>query len=368
MQDMNTLDEQTKVVCANVRPVEGFQATIRPSLKTAAGPIRIGITAVLDPETLERLADPAKAALLPEVKTPEEVLPGILADLEKDTEVQVLMVQGPPDLARTLGEKFPGFDVVVGTSQFDPAEDAERLNDGKTLLITIGHKGKYCGVVGLFEDPKQRLRYQRVTLGNKYNGPAQPIRDLIEDEFQEMLKSGGHRRELPPPRLRGRLARRPVRRRRDLPVVPSQHRRQVGDHQARPRLRRHRQGPEGSAERPPVRRRMRQLPHDRLRVQLGLEVGRADSPSEGEPVRELPRPRLEARRDPVDPEARKAITLNAAEVERPGFCLRCHDEDNSPKFDFTTYWGQIVHKGLDQYTDPKVRQGVPAKVAQKPGS
>ena len=37
-----------------------------------------------------------------------------------------------------------------------------------------------------------------------------------------------------------------------------------------------------------------------------------------------------------------------------GLCLRCHDEDNSPHFDFAKYWGRIVHKKLDTYNNPKV--------------
>ena len=35
------------------------------------------------------------------------------------------------------------------------------LNGGKTMLVTVGQKGKYVGVVGLFPDPKQPLRYRR---------------------------------------------------------------------------------------------------------------------------------------------------------------------------------------------------------------
>ncbi len=47
-----------------------------------------------------------------------------------------------------------------------------------------------------------------------------------------------------------------------------------------------------------------------------------------------------------------------------GLCYRCHDEDNSPKFDFQIYWGQIAHSKLDQYNDPKVHEGIkPAPAA-----
>ena len=28
-------------------------------------------------------------------------------------------------------------------------------------------------------------------------------------------------------------------------------------------------------------------------------------------------------------------------------CMECHDLDNSPDFDFQTYWPQVVHEGKD---------------------
>ena len=48
--------------------------------------------------------DPAKDLLT--VKAPEEALPAVLADLETDTRVQVLLVQGPPELAKSLAAFF----------------------------------------------------------------------------------------------------------------------------------------------------------------------------------------------------------------------------------------------------------------------
>ena len=28
-------------------------------------------------------------------------------------------------------------------------------------------------------------------------------------------------------------------------------------------------------------------------------------------------------------------------------CIKCHDADNSLKFDFKTYWPKVAHKGMD---------------------
>ena len=43
---------------------------------------------------------------------------------------------------------------------------------------------------------------------------------------------------------------------------------------------------------------------------------------------------------------------------RNDLCTKCHDHDNSPKYDLTRYWNRIEHKGLDDYKNPAVHQGV----------
>jgi hypothetical protein len=45
-------------------------------------------------------------------------------------------------------------------------------------------------------------------------------------------------------------------------------------------------------------------------------------------------------------------------------CNRCHDGDNSPKFDFDSYYAEIDHSGLDDYNDPKVHQGIAPRLAR----
>jgi hypothetical protein len=368
VRGMNTLGDRTRLVCANIVAAPGFEAVLRPSLKVAAGPIAIGITAVIDPETLRRLPDPSRSTLLPEVKGPEEVLPGVLAGLEKETQFQVLMVQGPPELARTLGEKFPGFDVVVGTSQFDPEADAERLNGGKTLLVAIGQKGKYAGVIGLYQDPKEPLRYQRVTLGNKYNGPAQPMRDLIEDEFQAMLKTAGVVENFP---------------RRDF-VGGAEGARFIGVEACRSchpgtaakwATTKHARAFDDIVNDPKGVRSDHQYDAECVSCHTtgfeytsGWKSAAATPYLKGNQCENCHGPGSKHAEEPDNAAIRKTIALNAANAQSNRFCLRCHDEDNSPHFDFNTYWSQIAHKGLDRYDDPRVRQGQPAKVAQKPGT
>ena len=218
----NNLGKTTKVVVANVQPAAGYGTSCRPSLVVNAGPVKLGVTAVIDPDSLRKLVDPDQDALLPAIKRPEEVLPAVLADLEPKSDYQVLMVQGPPSMAKRLAEAYPGFDIVVATAEFpDPLNDeADRLNGGKTWLINVGQRGKHVGVFGLYPNESERLRYQLVTLDTEFDGPAKAMKTLIEDEFRDMLRQVKVVEEFPRHEYVNGAARRDLCRRRQLRVLP----------------------------------------------------------------------------------------------------------------------------------------------------
>ena len=103
------------------------------------------------------------------------------------------MVQGSPELAKRLATAYPGFDVVVATSQFADPLDREpiMLNGGKTMMIHVGQRGKYVGAVGFFPDDAQKMRFYLVTLDSRNDKPGSPMKKVIEDEYRSMLKAAG---------------------------------------------------------------------------------------------------------------------------------------------------------------------------------
>jgi hypothetical protein len=358
------LDKGPKVVAANVVPAQGFEATIVPFVKTAAGPIKVGVTAVIDPAALKALPDSAKDTLLPTVKAPEEVLGPVLADLEKDTPVRVLMVQGPPEMARALGEKFPGFHVVVATSPFaDPPDRPEMLNGEKTMLVSVGQKGKYVGVVGLFPDDRTKFRYQRVTLGSNYNGPAEPMRKLIEDEFQEALRAAGVVENFPRHDYVGGPA--------GATYVGAEACQSCHPNTfAKWATTKHAHAFEDIVTDPKGKRSDHQFDAECVTCHTtgfeytsGWKSAAATPQLKGNQCENCHGPASKHMAEPDNPDFRKAMARTAASADKGGLCLRCHDEDNSPHFNFSTYWGQIAHTKLDTYADPKVHQ--PPKVASQ---
>ncbi len=191
-QFINGLGESTKVVAANVKPAAGFESRIQESQIISAGPVKLGVTAVVDPEAIAKLSDPEKDDLLHVVK-PHDVLGAVLADMEGKSDYQVLMVQGPAEQAKRLATAYPGFDVVVASSESADILEHEplMLNGNKTMVVTIGRRGKYVGAVGFFADEAQKIRYYTVTLDHRYNGPGTEMKKVIEVEYRDMLKAAG---------------------------------------------------------------------------------------------------------------------------------------------------------------------------------
>lgn len=352
------------VVVANVTPVEGFEATIKPSNIIESGPIKFGITSVIDPEEFKKLSDPDKEVMLPTVKTPEEVLPAILAKLETTSDVQVLMVRGPVELAKKLGEAHPGFDVIVATTPYpDPPLDPDTINGGKTLVITVGRKGKYVGAVGVFADADKRLRYQRVTLGPNYDGKAATMRKIVEDRYRETLKN----LKIVEDFTRHDFVNNPGAKFVGAETCKQCHAKTYDKWAGS----KHATAFESLLDDPKPNAifdaECVSCHTTGFEYTSGYKSQETTGFLEGNQCENCHGPGSKHSADPTNAEFLKRARITAESADKTGQCLRCHDEDNSPKFtDFAEWWKKIEHKGLDDYSDPKVRKGIAEKVARTP--
>jgi hypothetical protein len=350
---------EPRFLAANVKPMdEGLASTIGSTKIIKVGPITVGISAVLDPAAFQALrnADPALLA----VKPPDEVIPGILAELTKAAEVRVLMVQGPHEEAKRLAEKFPGFDLVVGTSKYeDPDEHALTVNGGKTLLVNnIGKKGKYAGVVGFFPGESPMLQFRRQPLDARNFSQAESMKKMIDGTYQERLRDEG--------------------------VVETFTRFANG------------QGPPGAtyigAEacqkcHPKTYEKWTTTKHARAFEPLlnpkrnrvydaecischttgfGYNSGWVSAEKtpllKGNQCENCHGPASLHASEPDNAAYRQKMHMTAEEADRTNFCTKCHDLDNDHTYSFAARYAQIFHKGLDDFADPKVHQGLPIKV------
>jgi Cytochrome c554 and c-prime len=349
-----------RFLAANVKPLDsGLAATIGSTAIAKVGSVTIGITSVLDPASYEALQD-ADANLLA-VKPPDEVIPGVLAELTKLAKIRILMVQGPHEEAKRLAEKFPGFDLVVGTSKYeDPDEHAETVNGGKTLLVNnIGKKGKYVGVVGIFPDRSPMLQFRRQPLDARTFRQADSMRKLIDETYQERLEREGVVETF------NRFANT------KYPAGATY----IGAEacqKCHPRTYEKWTTTKHARAFEPLLNPKRNRVYDAECISchttgFGYTSGWVSAEKtpllKGNQCENCHGPASLHASEPDNMDYRKAMHMTAEEADRTNFCTKCHDLDNDHAYTFASRYPQIFHKGLDDYTDPKVHQGIPAKVA-----
>jgi hypothetical protein len=155
-----------------------------------AGP-RVGVAGVVAPSMAKGLPGPTPIRLDPV----DKVLPQAIAQLSaQKAELLVLLFQGPLDEAKACAAKFPQFQLILCHCREDePPGDPDRVKD--TLIIRIGHKGRYVGVVGASRPRAAgqpfELRYQMVRLGEEFETPQgqdakNPVHALLESYTREV--------------------------------------------------------------------------------------------------------------------------------------------------------------------------------------
>ena len=177
-------DKPSIFVSANVAVIG---RDLQPTFKVVeAGGKKIGITSVLGDSFEQKLAgddvvhEPAAAAL-------EKVSAELKA---QKCDLYVLLCHATLDESRKLAAAAPLFDLVITAGGVgEPTLELEEIPDSKALMAQVGTKGMYTGVIGLFADPKQRFRYQRVPLDDRWKDSPEMLHLLAD--YQDQLKEFG---------------------------------------------------------------------------------------------------------------------------------------------------------------------------------
>jgi hypothetical protein len=159
--------------------------------------LKVAVIGVVGPSTAKEIKDP-------EVRFAEgssaKAIQAALKVMEPEKpDLRILLYQGQPEEARACAVTFPNrFQVIACISTYDePPSNAEVVKEAGTMIVTVGHKGKYIGTVGVNrtgkDNPKFELRYQLVRLGEEYLTPeakekGHPIMDLMEQYTKELKR------------------------------------------------------------------------------------------------------------------------------------------------------------------------------------
>jgi hypothetical protein len=296
-------------------------------------------------------------------------------------ELKVLLFQGPAVAAPAIAQKFPGaFDVILALSEEDTAP-AQPDVVGTTIIVRVGHRGRWVGVVGAFRtgNPAKpfNLHYESVPMGDEYETAKakekdHPILKLLDGyavqvRDQEFLLKRSPKRPIPVPAAFGNI---------NLKYIGSQA--CAGCHAAdfaawkntkhehafdaltkvanKPALRQHDPecvschvtgfGTTGGFDGTPATREFRNVncenchgpgsAHAATPANPALRA--AMSPWKTNPQDVLPLPATMQKGINAMNPAERAVFLSVTDM-----CMKCHDLDNDPNYKLDVYWPKIIH-------------------------
>jgi hypothetical protein len=352
------------LVSANVG-IADFDDSLTQRYKIVeAGGMKIGITSVLGKQDMAGLKNTGDLTLVDPVEALGQVLPKLR---EAQCDQLVLLAHAEPDEAKALARRFPEFDwVMTAHGAEEPPKAPAKIEGTDAYLIEAGQKGMYVAVVGLYKNG-DKPRYQRVPLDARF-ADAPEVYQMHVD-YQERLKTLG---------LSG-LGLKPVMHPSGREFAGSKacadchlsatevyentphfHATEtIVSHVDPPRhfdpecLSCHATGWEpqkyfpfqtgflGLQETPDLVGNGCENCHGPAARHVAAENGEIQASEE-----ELEKLRAALRLKVVDNEGNKP-----GQVYKEGsvvdMCMSCHDLDNSPDFDFQTYWPKVKHEGKD---------------------
>lgn len=346
---------KTPYVGANVAVIDRALTPTHQIIE--AGGRKIGITAVLGND-LQRKIMGSDIVLT----SPEAGLDAVLPELRKaNCDLLILLAHASIAESQQLAQKYRDFHVIVTAGGIgDPTLQPEPIPGTTAVMVQVGLKGMFVGVLGYYGDAGAPWRFQRVPLDDRF--PDSPEMLAVLAGYQEQLKTMGFDelglKPLPHPsgwefvgsETCGGCHSKAYATWKDTPhfhatesLVHPPERGEIARHYDPECLSCHVTGwnPQKFF---PYSSGYLSLDKTPLRTGNGCEnchgpgsAHAAAESGEGNPTPEKLK------------ELQAAMRLTLANAEKK--CIECHDLDNSPDFHeagaFEKYWKQVEHKGLD---------------------
>ncbi|MGD0383115.1 MAG: hypothetical protein ABSA77_06300, partial [Thermoguttaceae bacterium] len=154
----NINGQQSPFVSANVG-LFSFDSGMTSAYRIISrGGMRIGVTSVLG-KTYQKEIKNNEIEML----DPEAAIQKILPEMKQQAEYLVLLAHATKDETIALARKFPDFNLVVTSDGQPEPPDTDKLPiipGTKTVYIEVGHKGTHAIVLGFYDDPQKKVRYQ----------------------------------------------------------------------------------------------------------------------------------------------------------------------------------------------------------------
>jgi hypothetical protein len=325
---------------------------------------KIGVTSVLGQEYQSRIPLDDEKDLV--FAAPAQALAQIVPQLEAaKCDHLVLLSNAPPSESKALAAQFPQFDIVVTAEGADEPRREPELLDGKRMFVELGHKGMFAVVLGFYGDPASPVRYQRVPLDARFPASAE-MAALLRD-YQKQLEAVGlaglgvtasvHPAAASADDLAGQFV--------GSKVCGECHTKAYRIWSTRPSLSEHGHGHAAATATLTKLDPPRQFDPECLSChatgwnpkeyypyatgfaslqETPLLAGNGCENCHGPGAAHVAAERGQDRA--LQDKLRQSVRRTKGEAEQQ-LCAKCHDHDNSPDFNFETYWPKIEHVGKD---------------------
>ncbi len=173
------IDKKGMFVCANVDIFNDYDVKYKTlTVKNK----KIGITAVLGDENARNVNNE-------EIKISEAIpsLKAVSVQMKAEKcDYMVLISHASLEESRIIAKAVPDFSLIVTSGGFgEPTFQPEKIG-ASSLMVQVGTKGMYAGLFGVFDNPKEPWRYQRVALSSQFEDSPR-ITELF-GKYQDELK------------------------------------------------------------------------------------------------------------------------------------------------------------------------------------
>jgi hypothetical protein len=151
------------------------------------GSRKIGVTSVLGKSMQEEINN-SEIIIEDPIKSVEKALSELK---QQKCDVYILLVQANLTESAEIARAVPGFDLIVTGGLGEPTYMPEPIEGSKSLMLQVGVKGMYAGLVGLYDDPSNPIRYQRIALSSQFQDSSRMM--VAFRGYQEQLQKEGFR-------------------------------------------------------------------------------------------------------------------------------------------------------------------------------
>ncbi|HBE69723.1 MAG TPA: hypothetical protein DDW52_16375 [Planctomycetaceae bacterium] len=334
-----------------------FDSSFFPTHKVIeAGGRKIGVTGVLGSEYESKIQSDDIV-----FSDPVASLKPIIDELKSDgCDFIVLLAHASIEESEAIARQVSGMDIVVTAGGFgEPTLNPEPIEGSDALILQVGTKGMWGGIVGLFNDAKNPIRYQKIAISSQFKDSKRMLEQFANYQNQleeigleglgavEKAYLGGSDREFVGSEVCGDCHTTAYDIWLDSPhvhatesiIAANNDRGGIPRHHDPECISCHVTGwdPQGFE---PFKSGWESLKasehlggsgcencHGPGSQHVAAENGDIDVTTER--LKEL--------------QQQMVLTLDRAEMH----CRKCHDLDNSPEFDFASYWEEVKHYGKD---------------------